>query len=62
MRKVRGEEPADKPILLIYYKYMFMDHFEPMFKSVLAKQNYFDIYYTDDEKLASRFMDTNKFE
>ena len=52
MRKVRGEEPADKPILLIYYKYMFMDHFEPMFKSVLAKQNYFDIYYTDDEKFA----------
>lgn len=64
-RKVKGEEESSKPILLIYYKYMFMDYFEQFFKQVLVSNNYdqiFDIYYSDDEEFTRRLLETHKFE
>jgi hypothetical protein len=60
-RKLRGEESSEKPILFIYYQRMFMDMLNPQFQKVFQKYSDFDIYYTDDEKVAQEFVILEKY-
>lgn len=61
-RKFKYGKNADKPIMFIYSPALYMSRYIGEFKEVLKNySDVFDLYYTGDEKLASRYFYTKEF-
>jgi len=61
-RKISVKGAAKKPVLLVYSKELYMSRFFSEFQNVLSKyEGMFDVYYTGDEKEASKYIYTGEF-